>query len=152
MRMQRAVVLVGLLSLAGVTAASAQPNSPNTTPGAVARVIHVKINPGHGAQFWQDLRQNLKPIYDTYKAQGIITDWLVSTKTTTESPDDWGVSIQLIYPNFAALDNLNSKTDPITLAHYGTAEKRAAAASARSQTATTVHNYLVRRQAVNPWR
>ena len=151
MHMQRAVLLAVLLSTAAASS-SAQPNSANTTPGSVVRVIHVKINQGHNAQFWQDVRQNLKPVYDAYKAQGVITDWTLSTKVTTESPNDWNVSIQLIYPNFAALDNLNSRTDPITLAHYGSAEKRTAAANARSEHGTQVHNYLVRRQTVNAWK
>jgi hypothetical protein len=152
MHTHRAVVLAGLMSVVVAASSNAQPNSPNTTPGAVVRVVHVKINPGHAAAFWQDVRQNLKPVYDAYKAQGIISDWTVSTKVTTDSPDDWSVSLQLLYPNYAALDNLNTKTDPITLAHYGSAEKRTAAGNARLEHGTIVHSYLIRRQTVNAWR
>jgi hypothetical protein len=152
MRSTRSALLAGVTSLLAATSALAQPGSPNSTPGAVVRVVHIQIKPGHAAAFWQDMRQNLKPIYDAYKAQGIITDWTIATKVTTDSPDDWNVSLSLVYPNYAALDNLNTRTDPITLAHYGSAEKRTAAANARTEHATTVHSYLIRRQTVNPWR
>jgi hypothetical protein len=152
MQMHRAVVLAGLMSVMVAASSNAQTNSPNTTPGAVVRVIHIKIKPGRADAFWQDMRQNLKPIYDAYKAQGVVSDWTVSTKVTSDSPDDWSVSLQLLYPNYAALDNLNTRTDPITLAHYGSAEKRTAAGNARTENAITVHSYLIRRQTVNPWR
>jgi hypothetical protein len=140
------------MSVMVAASSNAQTNSPNTTPGAVVRVIHIKIKPGRADAFWQDMRQNLKPIYDAYKAQGVVSDWTVSTKVTSDSPDDWSVSLQLLYPNYAALDNLNTRTDPITLAHYGSAEKRTAAGNARTENAITVHSYLIRRQTVNPWR
>ena len=153
MRTQHAVVLAGIaMLLAGPLSLTAQMGSPNTTPGAVVRVIHIKIKPGRADAFWADMRQNLKPIYDQEKAQGIISDYTVSTKATTDGPDDWNVSLQLVYPNWAALDNLGPRTDPITLAHYGSAEKRTAATSARGDNGTTIHSYLVRRQTVNPWK
>ena len=153
MRIQRVAILAGFTAvLVAPLPVHAQPGSPNTTPGAVARIIHVRIKPGHGDAFWADVRQNLKPVWDAEKAQGIISDYLVSTKLSTESPDDWGVSFQLVYPNYATLDNLASKTDPITLAHYGSAEKRTAAGNARTEHSTTVHSYLVRRQTINPWK
>jgi hypothetical protein len=91
-------------------------------------------------------------VWDAEKAAGIISDYVVSTKSTTEGPNDWGVSYQLVYPNWAAFDNLASKTDPITLAHYGSAEKRTAAGNARTENAEVVASYLVRRQTVNPWK
>jgi hypothetical protein len=140
MRTARSVVLAGIITVLTTSALSAQMGSPNTTPGAVVRVIHIRIKPGHNDAFWQDVRQ------------GIITDYIVSTKATTEGPDDWNVGLQLIYPNYAALDNLASRTDPITLAHYGSAEKRSAANTARAEHATTIQSFLTRRQTVNPWK
>ena len=152
MRTARSVVLAGIITVLTTSALSAQMGSPNTTPGAVVRVIHIRIKPGHNDAFWQDVRQNLKPIYDAEKAQGVITDYIISTKATTEGPEDWNVAVQLVYPNYAALDNLMSRTDPITLAHYGSAEKRSAANAARAEHSTTIHSYLTRRQTVNPWK
>lgn len=65
-----------------------------------------RINPGHFDAFWADMRQHLKPIYDEYKRRGIITDYSVATKSTTESADDWDVRVALFYKNWAALDGL----------------------------------------------
>ncbi len=136
----------------GATAASAQPGSPNTTPGVVSRINLLRINPGHGDAFWADMRQHQKPIYDEYKRKGIITDYSVMTKSTTESSDDWDVLVALSYKNWAAFDGIGSRTDSVTLGHYGSAAKRTAAGNARNEHRTVVKSFLVREQTVNPWK
>ena len=132
--------------------ALAQQGSPNTTPGTVTRVTHVRITPGHGDMFWQDVREHLLPIWEEQKRRGLITDYSVVTKSTTETPDDWSVGVRVSYKNWAALDNFTPRNDSVTLAHYGTAAARNAAGMARLAHATTVASYLVRNQTVNPWR
>ena len=132
--------------------ASAQVGSPNTTPGPVVRVVFIRINPGHGDAFWQDMRQHLKPIYEEYKSRGIITDYGVSTKSTIDSPNDWNVALTLTYPNWAAFDSVGARTDPVTLKHYGSAAQRTAAGDARILHSTTVESFLVRGQMVNDWK
>jgi hypothetical protein len=126
--------------------------SPNTTPGAVVRVIQIRIKPGHSDAFWADFRQNLKPIYDQERQQGIITSYTVATKVTLNNENDWGVSLRLVYPNWAALDAVAAKTAPIVLAHYGSAAKQSEAAMARTENGATVSSFLVREQTVNPWK
>lgn len=140
------------LALAITAAPALAQQSPNTTPTTVTRVTLVKIKPGHGDQFWADIRQNLKPVYDEQKRQGLLTDYSVATKSTTDSPDDWGVVITVTYPNWAALDTFTSRSDPITLKHYGSAANRTAAILARIEHATIVSSFLVRNQIVNPWK
>jgi hypothetical protein len=131
--------------------ASAQ-QSPNTTPGTVTRVVLIHIKPGHGDQFWADLRQHGKPVWDEEKRQGLLTNYTVATKATTENPDDWNVALTFTYPNWAALDTFTSRADAITLAHYGSAANRTTAANARIEHGTTVASFLVRDQTVNPWK
>jgi hypothetical protein len=126
--------------------------SPNTTPGAVTRIVLIRVKSGHGDQFWADFRQHLKPIYDEEKRQGILTDWHTFTKATLENENDWGVGLSLTYANWAALDNLGPRTDPITLAHYGSPANRTAAGNARSEHGTVVSSFLIRDQTVNPWK
>jgi hypothetical protein len=140
------------LALAITTTPALAQQSPNTTPTTVTRVTLVKIKPGHGDQFWADIRQNLKPVYDEQKRQGLLTDYSVATKSTTDSPDDWGVVITVTYPNWAALDTFMSRSDPITLKHYGSAANRTAAMRARIEHGTVVSSFLVRNQTVNPWK
>src|ERR1700694_3545723 len=126
--------------------------SPNTTPGTVTRVILIHIKPGHGDQFWADLRQHGKPIYDEEKRQGLLTNYSVATKPTLDNPEDWNVVLTLTYPNWASLDTFTSRADPITLARYGSAANRTAAGNARIEHATTVASFLVRNQTLNPWK
>jgi hypothetical protein len=132
--------------------ALAQQGSPNTTPGTVTRVVLIRIKPGHTDPFWADFRQHGKPVFDEEKRQGIVTNYTVATKPTLDNPDDWTVALTFTYPNWAALDNLTSRVDAITLAHYGSAANRTAAGTARLEHATTVASFLVRDQTVNPWK
>ena len=99
------------------TPALAQQGSPNTTPGAVTRVILIDIKPGRGDGFWMDMRKNLKPISDEQKRQGMLLDYTVATKVTVDRADDWDVVVTMTYPNWAALDTFGPKTEAITLAH-----------------------------------
>jgi hypothetical protein len=132
--------------------ALAQQGSPNTTPGTVTRVVLIHIKAGHADPFWADLRQHGRPVWDEEKRQGIVTNYTVATKPTADSPDDWNVALTFTYPNWAAFDNLTSRTDAVTSAHYGSAANRTAAAMARVEHSTTVASFLVRDQTLNPWK
>jgi hypothetical protein len=143
---------VAALALAIFGAPALAQQSPNTTPTTVTRVILVRIKPGHADAFWQDVRQNLKPVYDEEKRLGLLSGWSAGTKPTQDNPEDWNVVLTLTYPNWAALDTFGPKSDPIALAHYGSAANRTAAANARIDNASTIANFLVRDQTVNPWK
>src|SRR5712692_2444098 len=99
----------------------------NFTEGPISRIVLIHIKPGHTTDFWSDVRQNLKPIYEEYKKQGVITSYGFFTKATLENADDWNVGLTLDYQNYAALDGLAVRTDPITLKFYGSREARTAA-------------------------
>jgi len=116
----------------------------NFTLGPVTRVILLRITPGKTTDFWADVRQNIKPVFEEEKRQGIIIGYTFFTKTTTENRDDWNVGYTIQYANYAALDGLADRIDPITLKHYGSAEARTAAANKRPQNATLVSSFLVR--------
>jgi len=150
--MQKRLPLAALALMLCAAPAFAQMGTPHTTPGTVTRVTLIRIKPGHTDPFWQDVRQHLKPIFDEYKRQGIVTNYSVGTKTTTENPDDWNVVFTQSYANWAALDNLGPRTDPITIAHYGSVANRTAANNARIEHSTVVASILVRDQTVNSWK
>ncbi len=101
------------------------------TEGTVSRVLLLDAAPGKLNDCLADLRQNLKPVYEELKGQGIIQDYALSLNLTSSSPEDWDVSVRLVYANLAALDGLTAKTDPITLKFYGGKEKRQAALDKR---------------------
>jgi hypothetical protein len=129
----------------------AQAGSANTTPGTVSRVTLLRINPGHGDMFWQDVRQHSLPIWEEQKKRGLITNYSVSTKTTTENATDWNVALVVTYKNWGTLDSFGARNDSLTRAHYGSPEARTAAGMARIAHADVVSSFLVRDQTVNPW-
>jgi hypothetical protein len=118
--------------------------SVKVTPITVTRVILIKINPGQRPAFDQDVMDNNIPIYEEEKKAGILANYTIFNNVTTDNPNDWTVGITLTYPNYAALDNLGDRVDPITLKHYGSAAQRQAAADHRNQIGTVVSSRLVR--------
>jgi hypothetical protein len=145
-------IAVAALALATFAAPALAQQSPNTTPTTLTRVILIHVKPGRADPFWADVRQHLKPIYDEEKRQGMLSNWSAATKPTQDGPEDWNVVLTLTYPNWAALDTFGPKSDPITLAHYGSAANRTTAGNARIENANIVANFLVRDQTVNPWK
>jgi hypothetical protein len=146
---------LALVALAAVSPLRAQqPANPadsgvTTTPGAVMRVSYYKVNTGMGQEFMQDVRQHLIPIWELQKAAGIIVGYQIVTNQTTDSPDDWGVAFAITYANWAALDVVTERSDPITLRHYGTAAARTAAGDHRATIRTLVRSNLMRVQNVS---
>jgi hypothetical protein len=123
---------------------SAQTVNVKVTPTTVSRVTLVKIKPGQRAAFDQDILTNLIPVYEEEKKAGILTEYQLFNNVTTDNPEDWSVGMVLTYPNFATLDTLGQKADPITLKHYGTAAKRQAAGARRNEIGTVVSSRLIR--------
>lgn len=152
MRRKLLLPLIGLSAILAAESAGAQMGSPNTTPGSVVRVIHIRLKPGRSDAFWADMRQHLMPIYEQQKASGLISDYTVSTKVTTEGENDWNVGISILYPNWATFDNFAARADPMLIAHYGSVANRTAATMARLDNGIIVDSHLVRRQTVNPWK
>lgn len=142
--MKRMIFMVVVMLASAFAMATTAFAQEHFTAGSVVRIILLDIKPGKGGDFWRDLRQNMKPIYEEYKKAGIIKNYSVSTKSTLDDPNDWEVAISLEYANWASLDGLADKTDPITLKFYGSAEARTAAGIKRSESATTVASFLIR--------
>jgi len=137
------VLLVGFVVLRR-SQVSAQTINVKVTPSTVNRVMLLKIHPGQRPAFDQDVMANLIPVYEEEKKAGILAGYSFANNTTVDNPEDWNVALVLTYPNYATLDSLGQKADPITLKHYGTAAKRQAAADRRNQIATVVSSRLTR--------
>ena len=103
-RLLWAFLLVLVLSMALPTRAQ----NPNYDVGPVWRVTYYHIKPGQGEAFWKDFRENLKPVYDAVKNEGMITDYKVWTNLTTDRPDDWDVAVRLLFPKWVALVSRNA--------------------------------------------
>ncbi len=114
------------------------------TLGPINRVTLVDIKPGKASAFWTDLRQNLRPLYDEYKRQGLIENYSMGVKTTAEGPDDWDAVIILTFRNWAALDTFATKGDSVSMRYFGSYAKRSDSGAKRSETASVVSSILVR--------
>ena len=112
--------------------------------GPVSRIILVSIKPGKGSEFWTDLRQRVRPLYDEYKRQGLIQDYSLGLKTTADGPEDWDVAVVLTFKNWAALDTFATKGDSVSKSYYGTYSKRSEAGAKRSEYSIINSSFLIR--------
>ena len=132
-------IFVCLLAVAPVFA-----QNPNYDVGPVWRVNYYHIKPGMGDAFWKDFRENLRPVYEEAKKQGFLIDYKAFTNPVTDHPNDWDVAVAVLYPNWAALDNLDTKAAPIVNRHYGSREASLEAAKKRNDIREVVASHLAR--------
>ena len=114
------------------------------TEGPVWRIFLVKAKPGKLPALLQDMRDNLRPLYEEERTQGIIMDYKLYLNSTTNGPDDWTIAIGLEYKNYAALDGLAAKTQELGLKHYGSKEARQTANDKRAELGQLVSSRLMR--------
>jgi hypothetical protein len=110
----------------------------------VWRVSYYHIKPGQGDAFWKDFRENLKPVYDSVKKAGLISDYKVWTNLTTDGPGDWDIAIGLLYPNYAAFDAIDGQAATISTKHYGSRDAMIEAGKKRSEIRELVSSKLAR--------
>jgi hypothetical protein len=134
-----AVAVLGL-SLMSMATAVAQ---DQYTEGGVTRVTLVEILPGHFNAFMEDLKTNIKPIWDEEKKAGLIEDYNIFLNTTRANPEDWDIGFALSYKNFAALDGLAQKVLDLRMKQYGDKNKEQQVIDKRVQNVKVV-NILAR--------
>jgi hypothetical protein len=125
-----------------LTALASYAQSPNYSVGPVWRVTYYRLKPGQGDAFWKDFRENLKPVYDDIKKEGMISDYKVWTNVTTDSPGDWDIAVGLMFPNWAALDQLDAKAATISAKHYGSRDAMIEAGKKRNDLREVVASKL----------
>ena len=138
----RKVLWASLFVVSLLTAVSSYAQSPNYNVGPVWRVTYLHIKPGQGDAFWKDFRENLKPVYDEIKKEGMISDYKVWTNVTTDHPDDWDVAIGIMFPNWAALDQIDAKAATISTKHYGSRDAMIEAGKKRNDIREVVASKL----------
>jgi hypothetical protein len=114
------------------------------TEGPVSRVTLVHILPGHFNGFMQDLKTNIKPIWDAEKSSGIIQDYGIFLNQTKANVDDWDIGFILTYKNFAALDGLGMKVLELRMKQYGDKSKEQQVVDKRVDNARAVSSFLIR--------
>ena len=138
LRLAIAALCVTLVSLA--TAAA----QDQYTEGPVERVILVHILPGHFNAFMDDVKNNIKPIWDAEKSAGLIEGYGIFLNQTKASMDDWDIGFELTYKNMAALDGLGMKVLELRMKQYGDKSKEQQVIDKRVENARAVASYLIR--------
>ncbi len=140
----RKVLWASLFVVMLLSALLSYAQSPNYDVGPVWRVTYYHIKPGQGDAFWKDFRENLKPVYEEAKKQGLLGDYKVWYNVTTDRPDDWDVAVGTMYPNYAAIDQIDAKAATISTKHYGSREAMIEAGKKRSEIREVVASKLAR--------
>ena len=142
--MKQAVRLTfGLLFLSVVLLATGVAQD-QYTEGTVERVVLVHILPGHFNAFMDDIKTNLKPVWESQKSAGLIEGYNVFFNQTKASIEEWDIGFSFTYKNMAALDGLGMKVLELRMKHYGDKSKEQQVINKRVEDAITVGSYLIR--------
>ena|SRR6516162_4612149 len=114
------------------------------TEGTVDRVTLVHILPGHFNAFMDDLKTNIKPIWEAEKSAGIIENYNIFLNQTKANIDDWDIGFVLTYKNMAALDGLGMKVLELRMKQYGDKIKEQQVITKRVENAVSIASYLIR--------
>jgi ABC-type sugar transport system substrate-binding protein len=141
--MKKALSFV-LFAAALLTTSAATAQSPNYNPGSVWRVTYYSIKPGQGDAFWKDIRDHFRPISDDFKKAGLISEYKFFTNPVSDHPNDWDVALATLYPNWAAIDELDAKGATIVTKHYGSREAMIEAGKRRTELREVIASHLAR--------
>ena len=114
------------------------------TEGGITRVTLVQILPGHFNAFMDDLKTNIRPIWEEQKKAGLIERYQIFLNQTKANADDWDIGVAISYKNFAALDGLAQKVFDIRMKQYGDKNKEQQVIDKRVQNGRVVASILSR--------
>ena len=83
------------------------------TEGPVWRVTLIRVKAGQEDAYMASLRESTKPLLEEQKKEGLILDYKVFLKETSENAQDWDVAVCVLYKNHAALDGLTAKSEAV---------------------------------------
>jgi hypothetical protein len=137
-----------LLAAVLVCAFSAQAMADNTRvykEGPVTAVTYVKIKDGQFDNYMKWLDTTFKPENEALIKAKIIIGYKVYTQDARD-PHDADLILTITYPNMAALDNLNERTDAITEKFEGDLDKQNKAFADRGSMREILGGKLIREQ------
>src|SRR5213596_2321861 len=112
------------------TPASSGGSSAPYNEGPVWTLTMIKTKTGLADEYIKQITGTVKPVYDEEKKQKVILDYKILNGEAS-GPQDFNILILVEYPNWAALDNLRDKMDPIVEKIMGTEDQRRATAVKR---------------------
>jgi hypothetical protein len=105
------------------------------TEGNVVNVSYVKIKPGMFDAYMRYLATTYKQLLEEQKKAGIVVDYAIyqAEARNAEDPD---LILTTVYKNWAALDGLADREEPIQAKTFGSRDKSNAAAVDRESMRT----------------
>ena len=135
--------LTGILAIAALTGGTVAAADRPYTEGSVVNVSAVRTEPGMFEEYMKYLAGPYKQSMEEQKKAGIILDYAVYS-ADPRGPNDPDLYLVTVYKNLAALDDLNSRTDPITEKVFGTLDQQSQATVARGKLRTLLGNEYIR--------
>lgn len=118
---------IGLATLALLAASVPAHAQAPFKEGPVVEVSYIRTEPGQFDNYMRYVFGDYARLQNALKEAGIIVDWAVFV-TDTRSPDEANLVLTTTYANMAALDNLDTRVDPIVQQVMGRDRAQAAEA------------------------
>jgi hypothetical protein len=113
------------------------------TEGPVVNVAAVRTEPGMFEEYMKYLAGPYKQLMEEQKKAGTIVDYSVYA-ATPRGPDDPDLYLITVFKNFAALDGLNDRSDPITEKIFGNMAAQADSTVKRGKLRTLLGDEFIR--------
>jgi hypothetical protein len=115
----------------------------NYTEGQVVEVRFVRTEPGKFDDYMRYLHKTYKPLLDEAKKARIVVDWAVFSARPHE-PQGADLVLTITYKNMAALDDLQTRFDPLAVKAFGSLAKTDQAEADREKLRKDLGTELIR--------
>lgn len=105
-------ICVGALAQSPSPAATTRSTGAPYNEGPVWTLTMIKTKTGLDDDYFRQITGTVKPVYDEMKKQNMIGDYKI-LMGDPHGRDEANIIIMVQYPNYAALDGLRAKMDPI---------------------------------------
>jgi hypothetical protein len=132
-----------VLITAQTAAVSAQATRAPYTEGSVWNLQFIRVKPGLQDDYLNGIRATTKRLLDDEKRQGLVLSYrFISSPSAT--PQDWDLLIMIEYKNYAALDGLREKIEPVLARVFGGESERRTMSGKRNEIREVVGSKLGR--------
>jgi len=101
-----------ILSSAAASNTAAAQSTRSYREGPVVVVSYIRTKPGMFNKYMEYLSTAYKTNMEAEKAAGLVIDYAIYT-SETRTPNDHDVMLTVTYKNWAALDNLADRAEPV---------------------------------------
>ncbi|HLW34952.1 MAG TPA: hypothetical protein VKS98_04765 [Chthoniobacterales bacterium] len=132
MKIRILTIIALTCSLSGVCLAQSSPATAAKTTGgsnapynegSVWQLSMIKTRAGLSDEYFKQITGTVKPVYEEAKKQKIILSYKILDGEAS-GRDDFNILILVEYPNYAALDSLRDKMDPVLTKVMGSQDQR----------------------------